>query len=86
MQYMTTFYDKEGTTPLFKTIDGILPIQLEPDMKIMIDDEEVRVSHWAYQFKPGEQTFELRLILRGKWAGVTPATLNVNVDTQAAPA
>ena len=84
MQYTTTFYDRKGTTPLFKAIDGILPIQLQPEMKIMIDDAEVRVSHWAYQFKPGDQTFELRIFLRGKWAGVTPATLNV--DTQAAQA
>jgi hypothetical protein len=84
MQYTTTFYDRKGTTLLFKEIDGILPIQLEPEMKIVIDDAEVRVSHWAYQIKPGEQTFELRIFLRGKWAGITPATLNV--DTQAAQA
>ena len=77
MHYTTTFYDRKGTTLLFKEIDGILPIQLAPEMKIMIDDAEVRVSHWAYQFKPAEQTFELRIFLRGKWAAATPATLNV---------
>jgi hypothetical protein len=77
MHYLTTFYDRKGTTLLFKEIDGILPIILEPDMKIMIDDAEVRVSHWQYLFQPGEQRFELRIFLRGKWAGVTPATLNV---------
>ncbi len=42
MQYTTTFYDRKGTTPIFKAIDGILPIQLQPEMKIMIDDAEVR--------------------------------------------
>ena len=77
MNYMTTFYDKKGTTLLFKEIDGILPIHLEQDMKIIIDDAEVRVSHWQYHFKPAEGTFELRIFLRGKWAAVTPATLNV---------
>ena len=78
MHYTTTFYDRKGTTLLFKEIDGILPINLEPDMKIIIDDQEARVSHWQYYFKPGEQRFELRIFLRGKWAGVTPATLNVD--------
>ena len=78
MHYLTTFYDRKGTTLLFKEIDGILPIILEPDMKIMIDDAEVRVSHWQYHFKPAEQSLELRIFLRGKWAAVTPATLNVN--------
>ena len=59
------------------------PIILEPDMKIMIDDAEVRVSRWEYHFKPADQTFELRIFLRGKWAAVAPpATLNV--DPQAA--
>ena len=77
MHYITTFYDKKGTTLLFKEIDGILPIILEPDMKIMIDEAEVRVSHWQYHFKPGEGRFELRIFLRGKWAAPTPATLNV---------
>lgn len=77
MHYMTTFYDKKGMTLLFKEIDGILPIHLEPDMKIIIDDAEVRVSHWQYHFKSAEQQFELRIFLRGKWAAVTPATLNV---------
>ena len=77
MHYMTTFYDRKGTTLLFKEIDGILPITLEPDMKIIIDDAEVRVSHWQYHFSPGQGTFELRIFLRGKWAGVTPATLSV---------
>jgi hypothetical protein len=43
----------------------------------MIDDAEVRVSHWQYHFQPGAQQFELRIFLRGKWAGVTPATLHV---------
>jgi hypothetical protein len=81
MQYTTTFYDRKGTTPIFKEIDGILPIQLEPDMKIMIDDAEVRISHWQYLFNPGDQRFELRIFLRGKWAGVTPATLNVEAQT-----
>ncbi|HSL31272.1 MAG TPA: hypothetical protein VK900_18870, partial [Anaerolineales bacterium] len=66
MHYITTFYDKKGTTLLFKEIDGILPIILEPDMKIMIDEAEVRVSHWQYHFKPGEGRFELRIFLRGK--------------------
>jgi hypothetical protein len=46
MHYMTTFYDRKGTTLLFKEIDGILPIMLEPDMKLIIDDAEVKVSHW----------------------------------------
>lgn len=77
MHYTTTFYDRKGTALLFREIDGILPIRLEPDMKIFIDDAEVRVSHWQYLFRPGEQSFELRIFLRGKWAGVTPATLNV---------
>ena len=81
MHYMTTFYDRKGTTLLFKEIDGILPIQLEPEMKIIIDDAEVRVSHWQYHFKPGEQLFELRIFLRGKWAGMTPLTLNVEQQT-----
>jgi hypothetical protein len=77
VNYTTTFYDKKGTTLLFKEIDGILPIMLEPDMKIIIDGAEVKVSHWQYHFKPGEQMFELRIFLRGKWAALTPATLNV---------
>jgi hypothetical protein len=77
MHYLTTFYDKKGTALLFREIDGILPIQLEQDMKIIIDDTEVKVSHWQYHFKPAEQQFELRIFLRGKWAGATPATLNV---------
>ena len=77
MHYITTFYDRKGTTLLFKEIDGILPIILEPDMKIIIDDAEVRVSHWQYHFKSADQTLELRIFLRGKWAAVTPATLNV---------
>lgn len=77
MNYTTTFYDRKGTTLLFREIDGILPIVLEQDMKIIIDDAEVRVSHWQYHFKPAEQSFELRIFLRGKWAAATPATLNV---------
>ena len=77
MHYITSFYDKKGTTPLFKEIDGILPVQLEEDMKIVIDDEEVKVSHWQYHFHPAEGRFELRIFLRGKWAAATPATLNV---------
>ncbi len=78
MHYTTTFYDRKGTTQLFKTIDGILPILLQPDMKIIIDGAEVRVSHWQYHFKPADQQFELRIFLRGRWAATTPATLNVN--------
>jgi hypothetical protein len=74
---MTTFYDRKGTTLLFKEIEGILPILLESDMKITIDDAEVRVSHWQYHLKPAEQTLELRIFLRGRWTAVTPATLNV---------
>jgi hypothetical protein len=81
MHYTTTFYDRKGTTPLFKEIDGILPLHLEPEMKIIIDDAEVRVSHWQYHFKPGEQQFELRIFLRGRWAAATPATLNVAPQT-----
>jgi hypothetical protein len=81
MHYTTTFYDKKGTTLLFKEIDGILPIILEPEMKITIEDAEVRVARWEYHFKPAEQTFELRIFLRGKWAAVTPATLNVEPQT-----
>ena len=77
MHYLTTFYDRKGTTLLFKEIDGILPILLEPEMKITIDGAEVRVSHWQYHFQPGEGRLELRIFLRGKWAAVTPATLNV---------
>ena len=77
MHYMTTFYDRKGTALLFKEIDGILPLQLEPEMKIVIDGAEVRVSHWQYHFEPGQQRFELRIFLRGKWAAATPATLNV---------
>ena len=77
MNYKTTFYDKKGTALLFREIDGILPILLEQDLKIIIDDAEVRVSHWQYHFQPAEGTFELRIFLRGKWAAVTPATLNV---------
>ena len=81
MHYRTTFYDRKGTTLLFKEIDGILPLHLEPEMKIIIDDAEVRVSHWQYHFKPGEQQFELRIFLRGRWAAATPATLNVAPQT-----
>ncbi len=77
MHYITSFYDKKGTTPLFKEIDGILPVQLEEDMKIVIDDAEVKISHWQYHFRPAEQRFELRIYLKGKWAAATPATLNV---------
>ena len=77
MHYMTTFYDRKGTTLLFKEIDGILPVLLTPDMKIIIDGAEVKVSHWQYHFTPGEQRLELRIFLRGKWAAVTPATLNI---------
>lgn len=77
MHYMTTFYDKKGTTLLFKEIDGIMPIILEQDMRIIIDEEEVKVSHWQYHFQPAEQRLELRIFLKGKWAAVTPATLNV---------
>ena len=40
MQYTTTFYDRKGTTLLFKEIDGILPITLQQDMKIIIDDDK----------------------------------------------
>ena len=82
MRYLTTFYDRKGTTLLFKEIDGILPIQLEPEMKIIIDDAEARVSHWQYHFRSAEQTLELRIFLRGKWAAVTP--LPLNVEPQAA--
>ena len=82
MHYMTTFYDRKGTTLLFRKIDGILPIMLERDMKIIIDGTEATISHWQYHFNPGEQSFELRIFLRGRWAGVTPATLNI--DPQAA--
>ena len=77
MHYLTTFYDRKGTSPIFKEIDGILPIILEQDMKIIIDNTEVKVSHWQYYFQPAEKRFELRIFLRGKWAAVTPATLNV---------
>lgn len=77
MHYTTTFYDRKGTTSLFRTIDGILPIVLQQDMKIIIDGAEVRVSHWQYHFKPAEQTFELRIFLRGRWTAPSPATLNV---------
>lgn len=77
MRYLTTFYDRKGTTLLFKEIDGILPIQLEPEMKIIIDDAEARVSHWQYYFGSAEQTLELRIFLRGRWAAVTPLTLKV---------
>ena len=77
MHYLTTFYDRKGTSPIFKEVDGILPIILEQDMKIIIDGTEVKISHWQYYFKPAEQSFELRIFLRGKWAATTPATLNV---------
>ena len=77
MHYTTTFYDKKGMTLLFKEIDGILPIMLERDMKIMIDEEEVKISDWQYHFQPAEHKLELRIFLKGKWAAVTPATLNV---------
>lgn len=80
MHYTTTFYDKKGTALLFKEIDGILPIQLEPDMKILIDDEEAKVSRWEYHFKPADQSLELRIFLRGKWAAVTPAPLQVEAQ------
>jgi hypothetical protein len=78
MHYTTTFYDKKGMTLLFKEIDGILPIHLEEDMKIIIDDAVVKVSSWQYHFKSADQTFELRIFLKGKWAAVTPATLNID--------
>jgi hypothetical protein len=77
MHYITSFYDRKGTTPLFREIDGILPIQLDEDMKIVIDDTEVKISHWQYLLSPAEQRFELRIFLKGKWAAATPATLNV---------
>ena len=77
MHYTTTFYDRKGTTQIFRAIDGILPIILQQDMKIIVDGAEVRVSHWQYHFQPADQQFELRIFLRGRWAGVTPATLNV---------
>jgi len=77
MNYTTTFYDRKGSTLLFREIDGILPIILEQEMKIIIDDAEVRVSHWQYHLRPAEQKLELRIFLRGKWAAATPATLNV---------
>ncbi len=68
MNYITAFYDKEGTTLLFKEIDGILPMVLEQDMKITIDEVEAKVSHWEYHLKTKEQIFELRIFLKGKWS------------------
>ena len=77
MNYTTTFYDKKGSTLLFKEIDGILPIALEQDMRITIDEAEVRVSRWEYHLNTTDQRFELRIYLRGKWAAPSMATLNV---------
>ena len=77
MNYITAFYDKKGTTLLFKEIDGILPIVLEEDMKIMIDEVEAKVSHWEYHLNTRDQLFELRIFLRGKWTAPSMATLNL---------
>ena len=77
MNYTTTFYDKKGTALLFKEIDGILPIVLEQDMRITIDEAEVRVSRWEYHLNTTDHRFELRIYLRGKWAAPSMATLNV---------
>ena len=77
MNYITAFYDKDGTTLLFKEIDGILPIALERDMKITIDEVEAKVSHWEYRLETKEQIFELRIFLKGKWTAPTMATLNL---------
>jgi hypothetical protein len=77
MNYITAFYDKKGTTLLFKEIDGILPMVLEEDMKIMIDEVEAKVSRWEYHLNTTEQVFELRIFLRGKWTAPSMATLNL---------
>ena len=77
MNYITAFFDKEGTTLLFKEIDGILPMVLEQDMKITIDEVESKVSHWEYHLKTKEQLFELHIFLRGKWTAPSMATLNL---------
>ena len=81
MNYITAFYDKQGTTLLFKEIDGILPIVLEQDMKITIDEVEAKVSRWEYHLKTREQLFELRIFLRGKWTAPSMATLNLEPQT-----
>jgi hypothetical protein len=78
MNYVTAFYDQEGTTLLFKEIDGILPIVLEQGMKITIDEVEAKVSQWEYHLKTKEQLFELHIFLRGKWTAPSMATLNLD--------
>ena len=77
MNYITGFYEKEGPTLLFKEIDGILPVVLQQDMKITIDEVEAKVSHWEYRLETKEQIFELRIFLKGKWTSPTMATLNL---------
>jgi len=77
MNHFTTFYDKKGLTLLFKEIDGILPIVLEDDMRITIDEAEVRVSRWEYHLNTTEQRLELRIFLRGRWAAPSMTPLIV---------
>ena len=77
MNHITTFYDKKGMTLLFKEIDGILPIVLEADMRITIDEAEVRVARWEYHLNTTEQKLELRIFLRGRWGAPSMTALLV---------
>ena len=78
MNYITAFYDKEGTTLLFQELDGILPIVPERDMKITIDEVEAKISHWEYHLKTREQLLELHIFLKGNWTAPSMATLNLD--------
>ena len=66
MRYVTSFYDKKGTTLLSEEIEGILPIGLEEGMIINIDEAEVKVRRWEYHLETEEQKFELRIFLKAK--------------------
>ena len=66
MKYVTSFYDKKGTTLLSEEIEGILPIGLEEGMIINIDEAEVKVSRWEYHLETEDPRFELRIFLKGK--------------------
>ena len=69
MKYVTSFYDKKGTMLLSEEIEGILPISLQEDVILKIDDAKVKVSRWEYHLTTAEQKFELRIFLKGKWSG-----------------
>ena len=66
MKSVTSFYNNKGTMLLSEEIEGILPISLQEDMRIKINEAEVKVSHWEYHLETTEQKFELRIFLKGK--------------------